>query len=784
MTEERRTGFWYAAVTALLALLVTGGFLFAAVSFSFQERRSEFNSEAAYHERAMEGQLLRLLDAMGQAMIHHQATPRAGADDFRLFAWQVRRRFPFVSGFAYLARVEGEERPAFEAARRDEGMPTFAIRDRAGDGFAPAPERKDYLPVQAVEPFDPERAALLGFDLEEAEDYRAGLEAAMSAGSPIILRGPGLFSEWHEFWLVQAVYRGRDLPETEAERRERVAGILMLRIEPEKAISAELARLKEVEFTLLAMEDDHPAAIVAHRDTRSGHRHDTGTFGEYRLLFMDNVQVGGIKLQFRFERQLHPPDLLGPPVWLALGASGLVSLFLGLLAREHFRRRRAYAALDLHREQLERLVEARTAELQRQNALLECVDRLRRRFIHGEEPEALFDAFLADVIALSGSGIGFIGEVEAAADGRPLLHIHSLSNIAWNDATRILYEERMSMGLVFDNMETLFGHVMVTGQPMIANDPANDPRAGGLPEGHPPIHSFLGLPIHFGDRLVGEIGLANRPGGYSGEIVGFLAPLVAACGQVMVARQDREARAAAEAALGRTAAELKATNMELQQFAYAVSHDLQEPLRTVTSYLQLTEKRFRDKLGDEGREFITFAVDASRRMQTMIRDLLEYSRVQTRPGEMLPVDLDDTLATVERNLHMALDEASAKLTVVSHLPIVVADEAQMIRLFQNLIGNAIKYRLPERPPEVAVSCERREGHWLFSVRDNGIGIDPKYFDRIFGVFTRLHTREEYEGTGIGLALCRRIVERHGGTIWVESDPGQGSTFHFTLKATG
>ena len=784
MTEERRTGFWYAAVTALLALLVTGGFLFAAFSFTFQERRSEFNSEAAYHERAMEGQLLRLLDAMGQAVIYHQATPRAGADDFRLFAAQVRRRFPFVSGFAYLARVEGEERPAFEAARRDEGMPTFAIRDQVGDGFAPAPERKNYLSIRSVEPFDPERAALLGYDLLAAEDYRPALQAAMAAGSPIIMRGPGLLSEWHEFWLVQAVYRGRDLPETEAERRERVAGVLMLRIEPEKAIGAELQRLKDLEFTLLALEDGKPAAIVAHRDTRSSHGHESGNFGEFPLSFADNVQLGGIDLQFRFERQLHPPDLLGSPVWLALGASALVSLFKGLLAREHFRRRRAYAALDLHREQLERQVEARTAELQRQNALLECVDRLRRRFIHEDNPETLFDAFLADVIALSGSGIGFIGEVEAAADGRPLLHIHSLSNIAWNDATRLLYEERKKQGLVFDNLETLFGDVIITGQPVIANDPRNDPRAGGLPEGHPPIDSFLGLPIHFGDRLVGEIGLANRPGGYSGDLVGFLAPLVAACGQVMVARQDREARAAAEAILGQTAAELKAANMELQQFAYAVSHDLQEPLRTVTSYLQLTEKRFRDKLGDEGREFITFAVDASRRMQAMIRDLLEYSRVQTRPGEMLPVDLDDILATVERNLHMALDEASAKLAVVNPLPIVVADEAQMVRLFQNLIGNAIKYRLPDRAPEVAVSAERQEDYWHFAVRDNGIGIDPKYFDRIFGVFTRLHTREEYEGTGIGLALCRRIVERHGGTIWVESEPGLGSTFHFTLKGTG
>jgi light-regulated signal transduction histidine kinase (bacteriophytochrome) len=222
--------------------------------------------------------------------------------------------------------------------------------------------------------------------------------------------------------------------------------------------------------------------------------------------------------------------------------------------------------------------------------------------------------------------------------------------------------------------------------------------------------------------------------------------------------------------------------MELQQFAYAVSHDLQEPLRTVTSYIQLLEKRFREKLGDDGREFIAFAVDASRRMQAMIRDLLEYSRVQTREAETHPVDLDRVVAVVRRNLATALDEAGGGLSAEDGLPIVPADEAQLVRLFQNLIGNAIKYRHPDRAPEVTVAAERRGAHWLFRVRDNGIGIDPKYFDRIFGVFTRLHTREEYEGTGIGLALCKRIVERHGGTIWVESEPGSGSTFLFTLLA--
>jgi len=224
--------------------------------------------------------------------------------------------------------------------------------------------------------------------------------------------------------------------------------------------------------------------------------------------------------------------------------------------------------------------------------------------------------------------------------------------------------------------------------------------------------------------------------------------------------------------------ELERSNKELEQFAYVASHDLQEPLRMVSSYTELLGRRYSDKVDDKGRKFIKFAVDGAVRMQRLINDLLEFSRVSTRGKAMQPVDVNRVLGAVRANLSIAIKEADALVTNDA-MPTIVADETQLVQLLQNLIGNAIKFRGGERPL-VHVSAQPGAAECVFAIRDNGIGIAPAYFERIFVIFQRLHGRGEYPGTGIGLAVCRRIVERHGGRIWVESAPGQGSTFYFAL----
>ena len=237
-------------------------------------------------------------------------------------------------------------------------------------------------------------------------------------------------------------------------------------------------------------------------------------------------------------------------------------------------------------------------------------------------------------------------------------------------------------------------------------------------------------------------------------------------------------RKQAEGALQRYATELEQKNQELQQFAHIASHDLQEPLRMVTSYLQLLERRYKGQLGPDADEFIAFAVAGAARMHALIKDLLTYSRVGTRGRPFELTDCQTVLGQVLANLRVALEESGATVSY-DPLPTVTADATQLSQLFQNLIGNAVKFRSGQLP-EIHVGAARQDGEWLFSVRDNGIGIEPQYAERVFVIFQRLHMQDEYPGTGIGLAICKRIVERHGGRIWVESEPGQGSTFYFTI----
>lgn len=233
-----------------------------------------------------------------------------------------------------------------------------------------------------------------------------------------------------------------------------------------------------------------------------------------------------------------------------------------------------------------------------------------------------------------------------------------------------------------------------------------------------------------------------------------------------------------EALIEKNRKELEQNKRDSEQFGYIISHDLQEPLRMVSSYLQLIKRKYQGKLDPDADDFIAFAVDGAKRMQEMIQSLLDYSRVWSRGKELLPVNSQFALEKALGNLEDMIKDENAVIET-SPLPFVMADEGQLVQLFQNLVNNAIKFK-GESAPRIKIDVAQKEGMWEFSVHDNGIGIENKYFDRIFVIFQRLNDRERYPGTGIGLSICNKIVERHQGRIWVESTPGQGSIFRFTL----
>jgi light-regulated signal transduction histidine kinase (bacteriophytochrome) len=238
-----------------------------------------------------------------------------------------------------------------------------------------------------------------------------------------------------------------------------------------------------------------------------------------------------------------------------------------------------------------------------------------------------------------------------------------------------------------------------------------------------------------------------------------------------------------ERALEDRTRDLERSNRDLAEFAYVASHDLQEPLRMVASYVQLLERRYKDKLDDDARDFINYAVDGAHRMQRLLSDLLTYSRAGSDAEPLQHVDLNSCVAAAIQNLDAAVREARATVRVEDSLPTIPGNESQLTQVFQNLIGNALKFK-GTAAPVIRISAISKYRHVEVRVADNGIGLDPQHADRIFVIFQRLHERGKYPGNGLGLAICKKIVGRHGGRIWVESRPGHGATFIFTLPATG
>ncbi|WP_276298962.1 sensor histidine kinase [Halorussus lipolyticus] len=341
--------------------------------------------------------------------------------------------------------------------------------------------------------------------------------------------------------------------------------------------------------------------------------------------------------------------------------------------------------------------------------------------------------------------------------------------------------------LLVDNSPDLIAQISADGEFVMTNE-AMAASFGATPDELTGKSLYDLVPDDIADkrlevgREVIETGETRRfEDGYDGEYFHNVFVSVDLPGEretFQVIARDITERKEAEIELKETVEKLEESNAQLEQFAYVASHDLQEPLRMVSSYMQLLERKYRDELDDDAQEFIDYAVDGANRMKEMINDLLQYSRVDSRGGDFEETDFESVVTQAEENLQVAIAESDAEVTR-DDLPTVVCDESQMVMLLQNLVSNGIKY-CDEGPPEIHVSGERDGDEYVFAVSDNGIGIPEDERDEVFRIFSRLHGKDEYSGTGIGLAMCKKILDRHDGDISVESAVGEGSTFSFTL----
>lgn len=410
----------------------------------------------------------------------------------------------------------------------------------------------------------------------------------------------------------------------------------------------------------------------------------------------------------------------------------------------------------------ERRAEERAAH---RHAVLLAINRVLEESLVCENETDVARMCLEVAQALTASRFGLIAEVNPS--GR--LDTIALSDPGW-EACRM---PRSSAAVMLRDIELhgFWGDVVHSQHSVVVNEPHEYPHRTGTPPGHPSLLRYMGVPLKQGQQTFGMIALANKEHLYTADDCAAIESLSSAFVEALLRKR-------AEISLRCTMEELKRSNRELEHFATIASHDLQEPLRTITSNLELLERRYKNQLGSDADTCIHFAVDGAQRMYALINGLLTYSRVSSQARTFEPVNCEQVVATVLMDLDQAIRQVQADISVLS-LPTIVADPVQLGQVFANLIGNALKFRGTD-PPRIEIGAVQKDGAWLFWVSDNGIGIDRKYMDRVFKIFERLHPYTKHPGAGIGLAVCKKIIERHGGTIWFESEPGQGTRFFFQL----
>lgn len=406
-------------------------------------------------------------------------------------------------------------------------------------------------------------------------------------------------------------------------------------------------------------------------------------------------------------------------------------------------------------------------KLLRQKDLLDGINEIFKEVLRDKTEEDLAKRCLDVAQKLTKSKFGIIEEI----NDKNLFDVLAVSNPGW-DACDIPIEKAKKL---LSNLEIhgIRGKIVTDGKTIIADHLPSHPSSIGIPVGHPSITTFMGVPLKYEDKIIGEISVANKRSGYDKDDLKDIEALGVVFVEVLMRKR-------AEENLKQLSLDVMQSNQDLERFATVISHDLQEPLVSASNFIQLFSKRYGEKLDKDAGEFIEYAISGMKWMNKLINDLLEYSRLSARGKAFERVNTENSLKDALKNLDSFINKSSAVITY-DKLPIITGDPVQITQLFQNLISNSLKFAGMETPKiHISVGAKTTDGFWQFCFKDNGIGFEPEHGERIFGVFTRLHTRGEYSGTGIGLAICKKIIERHRGKIWADSKPGKGASFYFTL----
>lgn len=425
------------------------------------------------------------------------------------------------------------------------------------------------------------------------------------------------------------------------------------------------------------------------------------------------------------------------------------------------------------------------------NRMLHAVSEAQADFIADADPQPTFNRLLGHLLDITDSKYGFIGEVFRDESNAPYLKPYAITDISWDDASHQLYRSYVSGGFEFRNLDTLFGHVMTGGEPVLSNDPANDPRRGGLPPGHAPLDAFMGLPLYRGDKLVGMAAVANRPGGYDEALVEHLQPFTATCAVLIEAYRQSQQRQHAENLLrqlnleledhvNQRTAELQASIRELESFSYSVSHDLRSPLRGINGFARLLLEDYGERLDEHGKEYLRRICSATLRMSELIDGMIDLAQLTREPIHLAEVSLSRLAESIAKELHNAEPEREVEFTAMPDIR-ARGDERLLRVALHNLLSNAWKFTARKKVACIEFGVRQAGSSLAYFVRDDGAGFDMKYADKLFGAFQRLHGVKEFAGTGIGLATVQRIIQRHGGLVWAEGEIDKGATFYFTLS---